>query len=207
MISVNRPELVKAIAKAEKYGPLPNLNCLWMKAAGIYNQEFAIPGELNVITFSVVCLRTKEWSIPHLTLAGKKGRVGGFPTLNRGQRIPRREKFQKNPEAMSAFADMKSKAPTGYVELANRIATTGSKSLALKMVCLQCTNYQRAEIRDCNITHCVLWNFRPFQKGNDEDVPNVADKAFEEPEELEEQVDLTEETEETDEEEGTEDEE
>lgn len=177
VIPVNRSELANAIKKAEANGPLQNLNCLWKQAASFYNDDYAIPNELDIITFSVVALRVKEFSIPYITVAGKKGRVGGVPRTGEIKRVPRSEKFKNDPVAAQAFQDMKNKTPKSFVDLADKIIDTGSMKLAIKMNCLQCTNYQRAEIRDCDITRCVMWNFRPFQgKSTDGDIPDGPDE-------------------------------
>jgi len=39
-----------------------------------------------------------------------------------------------------------------------------TRSRAIKEKCKQCTAESRVEIRDCHITDCALWCYRPYQK-------------------------------------------
>jgi hypothetical protein len=38
-----------------------------------------------------------------------------------------------------------------------------SKVNAIKAKCLECSNFQRIEIRDCTVHQCPLWLYRPYQ--------------------------------------------
>lgn len=46
----------------------------------------------------------------------------------------------------------------------NCFEKTSGKTRALKMKCLECSDYTKAEITDCNVRTCPLWNYRPYQK-------------------------------------------
>lgn len=39
-----------------------------------------------------------------------------------------------------------------------------SKAAAIKAKCLECSNLQKAEVRDCTISGCSLWQFRPYRR-------------------------------------------
>jgi len=39
-----------------------------------------------------------------------------------------------------------------------------TRSQAIKLKCLDCTNYQREEITNCTIKKCALFKFRPYKK-------------------------------------------
>jgi len=39
-----------------------------------------------------------------------------------------------------------------------------SKASAIKAKCLECTNLQYAEVRDCTISGCPLWPYRPYRR-------------------------------------------
>jgi hypothetical protein len=50
----------------------------------------------------------------------------------------------------------------------------GSMAAAVKLMCLECSSWVKAEIRDCVIHQCPLYPFRPFQNmpfGNPNDPP------------------------------------
>ena len=46
---------------------------------------------------------------------------------------------------------------------------TRGKANALKAKCLECSNYQRDEIRNCTVETCPLWVWRPFQTNSNSD--------------------------------------
>ena len=41
-----------------------------------------------------------------------------------------------------------------------------TRSQAIKFNCLDCSGGLTADVRDCQITTCPLWVFRPYQKSN-----------------------------------------
>lgn len=47
-----------------------------------------------------------------------------------------------------------------------------SRANALKIKCLQCSNYQMLEVRNCTVVTCALHNLRPYQVGATEDEDN-----------------------------------
>jgi hypothetical protein len=52
-------------------------------------------------------------------------------------------------------------------------AEKGSLPAAIKLMCLDCTCWQRKEIRDCEIVRCPMYPHRPYQrlKGRNTDDP------------------------------------
>lgn len=55
-----------------------------------------------------------------------------------------------------------------YREIKTRaFAGTTSPRTAIKAFCLSCTGDSRATIRDCDSYGCSLWEYRPYQSGND----------------------------------------
>jgi hypothetical protein len=42
-------------------------------------------------------------------------------------------------------------------------ALKGSMAAAVKLYCLECSSWVKAEIRDCVIVQCPLFPFRPYQ--------------------------------------------
>jgi hypothetical protein len=47
--------------------------------------------------------------------------------------------------------------------VARAFAGEASPRQAIKARCLQCSNYQRDEIRYCTVYGCALWIYRPYQ--------------------------------------------
>jgi hypothetical protein len=51
--------------------------------------------------------------------------------------------------------------------VARALAGEGSPRQAIKARCLQCSNFQRDEVANCTVIRCALWQFRPYQTGDE----------------------------------------
>ena len=167
-IAVDRQKLEAALNMAENNGPLSNLSELWVKASEIYNRTAEIP-----ITHSVVALRVKEWNIIVQTQPGRKGRTmsdeqKAAMQAARGQRRPRSEKmkefktFDLLRKEMSLEADKRRFLPV--LEAAEK----GSLRAAIKLNCLECSNWRTTEVKLCPVEKCVLYPHRPYKLGTTE---------------------------------------
>jgi hypothetical protein len=77
----------------------------------------------------------------------------------RGRTPSRREK-------MAAFAGSFGLMRKGYPKIALPLIDKmeqGSLAAAVKLKCLECSCWVRQEVRDCVITDCALYPFRPYQ--------------------------------------------
>ena len=45
---------------------------------------------------------------------------------------------------------------------------------AIKMKCLECANWSRSEVTNCNLCDCALWPYRKGKRPTDEDIAIVA---------------------------------
>lgn len=170
-VNVDRAKLIFSISEIEKNGAQTNRSVLHSKVADYYNQ---IAINLPKITPAIVGLRIKEWKINVITPIGKRGRQAGVAMtpeqkalLANRTRTSRSEKFSKNPEIKSALQDLRkdissSRESSAYLPLVDKICG-GSMKAAVKLMCLNCSNFQRAEIKECGATNCPLYAFRPFQ--------------------------------------------
>jgi len=59
--------------------------------------------------------------------------------------------------------------PKLYRQTYVKACTTNSLRKAVNAKCLDCTNYQRIEIRECPVIDCPLWSHRPYQNGRESD--------------------------------------
>jgi hypothetical protein len=105
--------------------------------------------------------------------------------------MPTPEQMQKAREArrraptrrqrMAAFAGTFTKQRERFPRTALPLiakAESGSLPAAIKLMCLDCTAWQRKEVRDCVIDWCPLYPHRPYQaiRGRDSnDPPTGAD--------------------------------
>lgn len=178
-VKVDRVKLVAAINEVEKNGPCLTRSRLYDRVTREYNSsvsDFSLE-----ITPSIVMLRIKEFNLTVKTPVGQRGRQSGVKMTDehkallaagRKNRVKggRKAKFEKNPEIKAALVDLKEKTPESYVSLVEKIAA-GSMRAAVRLNCLQCSNYQRIEIKECNCTGCPMFAFRPYQNSVDEAEP------------------------------------
>ena len=167
-ISVNRQLLVSSISEAEKDGPLANRITLANKVAEIYNSKTIA----ETVTHSVVTLRIKEWNLTVKTPVGKRGRAAGIAltdeqkaAMKNGRQGGRAAKFAKNEDIQNSFESMYQRFDSAYKPLIDR-AKNGSLKAAVKLQCLDCSNFQSNEIKNCACNHCPLYPFRPYQTSN-----------------------------------------
>jgi hypothetical protein len=167
-INVNRQLLVSSIAEAEKNGPLINRITLSNKVAEIYNSKT----DSEMITHSVVTLRIKEWSLTVKTPVGKRGRAAGIAltdeqkaAMKNGRKGGRAAKFAKNEDIQKSFDLMYQRFDSTYKGLVDR-AKAGSLKAAVKLHCLDCSNFQPNEVKNCVCNYCPLYPFRPYQTSN-----------------------------------------
>lgn len=50
-------------------------------------------------------------------------------------------------------------------------AGEASKRQAIQAKCLDCSNLDRNEIKECVVFTCPLWHYRPYQKPEETDAP------------------------------------
>lgn len=167
-VNVNRQLLVSSINEAEKEGPLSNRITLANKVAEIYNTKVST----NFITHSIVTLRIKEWNLSVKTPVGKRGRTTGSQlteeqktAMKNGRKGGRAAKFKNNTDILQSFDAMYTKFDKTYHPLVDR-AKNGSLKAAVKLHCLDCSNFQSNEIKNCVCNQCPLYPFRPYQSQN-----------------------------------------
>jgi hypothetical protein len=159
-IPVNRGELEKAVKVAESENKFPNLSALYEDVAKRYNMAV---NPAKPLTAGVVGLRIKEWKIQVETKPGKRG--GGSGSHLRGPRGPRTskaEKFKGDPAMIAAIDEMRRTTPERFLPVVDQIAA-GSRTAGVKLRCLDCAAWQTPEVRNCPVTACGLWPFRPYQ--------------------------------------------
>lgn len=183
-VVVNREKLVASIRTVEKNGPMNTRSELYEKVAKEYNSNVA-SSNLE-ITSSVVMLRINEFKLTVLTPVGQRGRKAGVKMTDeqkaalaagRKNRVPggRKAKFQKNPEIKQALIDLQKSVPETFLPLVERIVN-GSVTSAVRLMCLQCSNFQRVEVKECQMTNCALYAFRPYQTGIEDSTEEIADE-------------------------------
>ena len=67
------------------------------------------------------------------------------------------------PDCDQLLATLQEQVPPMYRGLVDQLAN-GSKAAAIKLHCLQCVGYERAEVTRCSSRHCPIWPIRPYQE-------------------------------------------
>jgi len=87
--------------------------------------------------------------------------------LRKARVKPARETNQKESQDIQAYL-------TRSVPDKHKIATERvlkgqlPKSAAIRIKCMQCTNYQREEVTNCTVVTCALFPVRPYQSRNND---------------------------------------
>lgn len=141
---------------------------LFEDVSSAYNKKSTV-GQLNP---QVIRLRVNELGIELKTPKGKRGRAAGC-VINSGVKVPRADKIAGNKQAQATLVQLRKELKTKYsndnkdnarfLPLVDKIEQ-GSMKAALKLMCLQCVDYDTKEVAMCNCTSCPLHIFRPYKK-------------------------------------------
>jgi hypothetical protein len=170
---ISKDQLIKILKQAEAAGATGSKNQLFAKAAEIYNKDADQP-----ITSTVVYLRVKQWAIPCLQIVPQKGPriVGQLRVRPAGEPPPvaavvkaDKARSLSLAEAIKEELENAAKYLSSVIKVFQRAFSGNSKSAALKAKCIQCCCYQKAEVSKCTVKGCALWQYRPYQRGEDEE--------------------------------------
>lgn len=171
-IQIDETWLRKVIKECEESKVYTARSALFQDVANKYNQNLPIIGLPATINAQLVYLRVNELGIDLATPKGKRGRSAGFrPTgvkVSRSAKIASNEQAKKSLDAIrkdlnrGMLRNPKEKPGAVYLPLVDKMEQ-GSLRAAIKMMCLQCTNFQKEEIKHCECVGCALYHIRPYQ--------------------------------------------
>ena len=165
-LEIPKNELQVTISHVEKDGPLKNRAALFEAVA---NTTWAKCFQPKPVTASVAQLRAKEYDLNIKTPVGKRGRGpmtdAHKAALKKGRgakRVSRAEKLAANPLAQQSLELIEKYSPARYSNTVKSLRK-GSLKAALKMKCLECSDFQTQEIKHCPVLQCPLHLVRPYQ--------------------------------------------
>jgi hypothetical protein len=123
--------------------------------AALANTSWAKSLTPRPLTAQVAMLRAKELGIMPKTKAGKRGGGLAGSTVVKQPRKVKLAKFAKEFAQMNVLY--------GEAKHLVEAAQGGSLKAAVKLKCLECSGFQRVEVKECACTVCPLYPFRPFQ--------------------------------------------
>lgn len=150
-LSPDKAEFQKVINDLEAAQTFSCLSELWDAVA---ETEWARTRHCRPLTNQVAAIRAKELGLTWKTVAGRK----------EDRHVPRGPVVIA-PAAVQQVIAMMPEKPTESVVA--KIAK-GSLRMAIKLKCLDCSNFQKKEVKNCPVTSCPLWAVRPFQDKPDE---------------------------------------
>jgi hypothetical protein len=170
-INIDKALLVKTIETCENGKNYTTQSELFNDVAQMYNNEC---GSLPKINAQLVYLRVPEFGIVLKTPKGKRGRAAGCrPVALNGTKVTRAEKIEANPEAKKVLDSIRREIKittksSHFLALVDKLES-GSLTAAIKLKCLDCTNFQKDEVRNCECYSCPLHIIRPYQKNKQEE--------------------------------------
>jgi len=160
---VDKAMLEQALQTVEADGPLVNQHEVWIKAADLYNSNPTVP---EPITHSVVMLRAKEFGLTIKTPPGRHRITSGQQQAGVQSQTSRSTKFQRGPKKAS-LDQVEADTPDECKHFVRK-ARRGSMKALVALKCLDCSGWQKREVRECPVVGCPLWVIRPYQSKTNE---------------------------------------
>ena len=160
-LEISKDDFQKVVNDLESKQVFENPSLLWK---AVEASDWAKALQPRPLTAAVAYARAKELGVTYKALPGKRGAVigNGVPRV----RIPRSKKMKAFVET---FALLRKMTPKRFLPLVDK-AEKGSAKACVKLKCLECSNWQSSEVKQCVIIDCPLYPIRPFQTKGDVDV-------------------------------------
>ena len=150
-IEINREAFQTTVTALETSQAFPNRSALW---AAVEQSDFAKNLSPRPLTAQVAMLKAKAMNLTILTPLGKRGeglgRVAGVKVERK--RIP-----------LNIVDCLGKGVPAKFAKKVKK-AANGSLKSAIALKCLECSNWEMKEVRDCHIKGCALFSFRPYRQ-------------------------------------------
>lgn len=159
--------LIKELEQLQPEGKFPNRSALW---AAIENFPWSKDRKPRPLTGQVAMTIAKKFNIAINTPVGKRGRQKGCTTIpNAGNKrktiSPEAEVALRGAFPLGMVTGYGGDRDKPFKSLPKIVENTikGKLRAAVKLKCLECTNIQPVEIRNCTCIECPLWSFRPYK--------------------------------------------
>lgn len=155
-LTLNKEEFQATVAQLEQSTSFKSRTDLWR---AVEATDWAKNLKPRPLTAQVAMLRAKEMGLAVLTPLGKKGAPAGVSRKQSGLTLSRRMPLQ-----MVSSDEQKMRHVAGrHSHLVDKVKRGNIRS-AVKLHCITCSGGSKVEVRNCPITHCALYCFRPYQK-------------------------------------------
>lgn len=153
-IEIDKAEFQAVVTELEGRKVFPNRTELWEAVADTAWANTRIPRPL---TAQVALLKAEELGIEIKTVKGKKGKSKGCGPVSSGGR--KKKVFSVDNLRKGIPLEERS----SLEKTLNR-AANGSLKARVKLMCMDCTNWQKKEVAICENTACPLHDVRPYKR-------------------------------------------
>lgn len=158
-LEIDKVVFQRIVNELEAKQEFVNPSALWV---AVCETDWAKGLDPRPLTPAVAYMRAHQLNIVTKTKSGKRGGTMTEERIakmreGRGTRRPRSEKMQF---FASTFEAMRSSYPSQYLPLIAK-AEKGSLRAAITLNCIECSGFNRAEARQCEITSCALYPHHP----------------------------------------------
>ncbi len=155
-VEIDKDIFLSKLEDLEKTQEFTNISTL---CVAFSKTEWAVK---NGVTPSICTLRLKEFNLLDKikTKAGRRGRQPG-QTLSQEHK----DKLQAGRERSTDEKYLKRMlkiVPERFHGTVKK-AAKGNKTAVLKLKCLDCSDYQTKEIKECSVCDCPLYHIRPYK--------------------------------------------
>lgn len=157
-IEINREEFQGVVSTLEQERVFATRTELW---AAVEDSAWAKGRIPRPLTAQVALLKAEELGIEVKTEKGKRGKVKGCGPVSVGGR----KKKVFSPDNIRSGIPVEMRAS---LEKAVQRAANGSLKARIKLMCLDCTNWQKKEIAVCENIACPLHDIRPYKRNGKE---------------------------------------
>lgn len=156
-VEIDKQLLESVINKLEESATYANRTELYAATASVLHTEYSY----KLFSPAWVYLRVKALDIKLKTPEGRKGVPNGEALKKwreEGKTKPQRKVDDSTPLIKYFTKEEKGK----YLALAKSVKK-GSLKAAVKLKCIECSNFQKDEIKNCQVFTCPLWPVRPYK--------------------------------------------
>ncbi len=153
-IEIDKSEFQACVSELESQKTFSNRTELW---AAVENSAWAKTRIPRPLTAQVALLKAEEFELEIKTVKGKKGKSKGCGPVSSGGR----KKKVFSIENIRKGIPLEERS--SLEKTLNR-AANGSLKARVKLMCMDCTNWQKKEVAICENNQCPLHDVRPYKR-------------------------------------------
>ena len=147
-------EAIFVLENEQPEGKFASRSALWAAVAeSDFGRKWGLSPQMAMVYFNKLNEENPDCICPS-TVPAEKG-------LRKGHKIARKGKGKRAKHR--DVSAIRASVPEQYQKLVEKVEK-GSRNAAIKLRCLDCSNWQKKEITLCTVKECGLYPFRPYQR-------------------------------------------